>query len=103
MKALRIARTVAVVALAWALSACGGGISGTYEDELGMTRLDFRGGGTVVQSVEMAGVEKEMKYAVDGDRIRIQLADADGATLVLTRLDENTLSGPMGIKYRRKK
>lgn len=42
-----------------------------------------------------------MRYEMDGDRIRMRHPDVEGAALVLTRIDENTLSGPMGVTYRR--
>jgi hypothetical protein len=87
--------------LACALAACGDGMQGRYKDDYGMGALTFDGDGKVVQSSEMAGVEVEMEYEVDGDRIRLSNPQAPGATLVLTRIDSETLSGPMGIKYRR--
>lgn len=84
------------------LSACGGGLSGTFEDEMGMSTYTFHGGGRVVQSSELAGVEVEMNYEMDGDKVRITHPEAQGATLVLTRIDDDTLSGPMGIRFKRK-
>lgn len=102
MKILRSARTLALVVAGAGLVACGGGMSGTYEDQMGMSRLTFESNGTVVQSVEMAGVEKEMRYEVDGEKIRIRSDDGQGATLVLTRVDDQTLSGPMGITFKLK-
>ena len=83
------------------LAACGAGVTGTYEDEMGLTQLRFERGGRVVQSADLAGVERQMQYEVDGDRIRIRHPDVEGATLVLTRVDDQTLSGPMGVTYRR--
>lgn len=89
------------VFLALLLSACGGGMSGTYEDSMGLTRLRFERGDAVVQSSQLGGVERQMRYDLDGDRIRLRHPDVDGATLVLTRVDADTLSGPMGVTYRR--
>lgn len=83
------------------LSACGDGVNGTYEDSMGLTRLRFESGGAVVQSSELGGVERQMRYEVEGDRIRVRHPDVEGAALVLTRMDDNTLSGPMGVTYRR--
>ena len=83
------------------LSACGGGLAGTYEDSMGLTQLRFERGGVVVQSSDLAGVERQMRYEMDGDRIRMRHPDVEGAALVLTRVDKNTLSGPMGVTYRR--
>jgi len=98
MTALRSGLLGCVVLL---VAACGAGMAGTYEDEMGLTQLRFERGGTVVQSSDLAGVERQMQYEVDGDRIRIRHPDVEGATLVLTRVDGETLSGPMGVTYRR--
>ena len=90
-----------LVGLTLLLSACGGGLAGTYEDSMGLTQLRFERGGVVVQSSDLAGVERQMRYEMDGDRIRMRHPDVEGAALVLTRIDENTLSGLMGVTYRR--
>jgi len=95
------ARKATPVFVALLLSACGAGLTGTYEDEMGLTQLRFERGGTVVQSADLAGVERQMRYEVEGDRIRMRHPDVEGATLVLTRVDGDTLSGPMGVTYRR--
>src|SRR3546814_5854756 len=50
----------------------------------------------------LVGVEREMKYELDGDQVRVMLSGDNDATLVLMRVDEDTLSGPLGIRYRRK-
>ena len=57
------------------LSACGGGLAGTYEDSMGLTQLRFERGGVVVQSSDLAGVERQMRYEMDGDRIRMRHPD----------------------------
>src|SRR3546814_8765606 len=86
--------------LALLLAACGGGLSGTFEDEMGMSAYTFHGGGRVVQSSPLVGVEREMKYELDGDQVRVMLSGDNDATLVLMRVDDDTLSGPLGIRYR---
>lgn len=83
------------------LAACSAGITGTYEDEMGMSRLAFQRDGKVVQSSMLAGFEMEMSYEVEGDTIRLRNPDAAGTALLLTRLDQDTLSGPMGLRFRR--
>ncbi|WP_454832387.1 hypothetical protein [Pseudoxanthomonas wuyuanensis] len=83
------------------LSACGDGLSGSYEDEMGLSRLRFDGSGKVVQSSDIGGIELHMRYEMDGDRIRLVNPQAEGAVLILTRVDEDTLSGPMGITFNR--
>lgn len=94
--------TMLVAMLALLLSACSGGLKGTFEDEMGMSTLTFHGGGKVVQSSSLAGIELEMRYELDGDQVRLVNPDVPGATLVFTRIDDDTLSGPMGIRFKRK-
>ena len=101
MSGINFARLCLATALLYALTACSDGMQGRYADDFGMGALTFDGDGKVVQSSELAGVEMEMEYTVDGDKIRLSNPQAPGAALVLTRIDSETLSGPMGIKYRR--
>ncbi|HRP71878.1 MAG TPA: hypothetical protein PK743_04470 [Luteimonas sp.] len=94
----------AVLVLALLLAGCGGGLDGTFEDEMGMSTLTFQGGGKVMQSSPMTSMEVRMAYEVDGDKIRITHPEmGSSAALVLTRIDEDTLAGPMGFRYERKK
>lgn len=98
---MAIARVVLPACLALLLAACGSGMQGTYEDAMGLSQLRFERDGSVVQSAAMGGVEVRLRYEVDDDRVRLSHPDVDGAALVLTRVDENTLSGPMGVTYKR--
>ncbi|KAF1719216.1 hypothetical protein [Pseudoxanthomonas wuyuanensis] len=91
----------ALCLLVMLLSACGNGLRGTYEDEMELTRLRFDGRGKVVQSSDIGGIELQMRYEMDGDRIRLINPQAEGAVLILTRIDDDTLSGPMGITLKR--
>ncbi|TYT25665.1 hypothetical protein FZO89_05005 [Luteimonas viscosa] len=84
------------------LAGCGGGLAGTFEDEMGLSTYTFERGGRVVQSTALAGVELELRYEIEGDRVRIMHPDASDAALVLTRIDADTLSGPMGLRFVRK-
>lgn len=95
--------TIAVGLLVLSLAACGSGLRGTFEDEMGMSAYTFHAGGRVVQSSPLAGVERELTYELDGDRVRVRLSKDNDAALVLTRIDEDTLSGPIGLRYMRKK
>ena len=79
--------------LALLLSACGGGMSGTYEEENGLGTLDFREDGTVYVSV--LGVTVAGEYELDGERVII--AGPNGEQ-VLTR-DGNRLEGGIGMRY----
>lgn len=89
------------VSVALLLCACGSGLTGTYEDAMGLTQLRFERGGVVVQSSGLGGVERQLRYEVEGDRIRMRHPDVEGAALVLTRVDADTLSGPLGVTYTR--
>ena len=98
---MAIVRAVLLACLVLLLGACGSGMQGTYEDAMGLSKLRFDRDGSVVQSAALGGVEVRLRYEVDGDRVRLSHPDVDGAALVLTRVDESTLSGPMGIVYKR--
>lgn len=100
-RTVRRLRLAALAALGLLLGACGTGLEGSFQDQAGMTRLDFHGDGTVVQHVPMVGIEKPMAYTQDGEQVRIVLDDHTGATLVLTRIDADTLAGPMGVRFER--
>src|SRR3546814_10066421 len=82
--------------MALLLVACGGGLSGTFEDEMGMSAYTFHGGGRVVQSSPLVGVEREMKYELDGDQVRVMLSGDNDA-----RSEEHTSELPslMRISY----
>jgi hypothetical protein len=98
---MAIARAVLLSCLVLLLPACGSGMQGTYEDAMGLSQLRFDRDGSVVQSATLGGVEVRLRYEVDDDRVRLSHPEVDGAALVLTRMDDNTLSGPMGVIYRR--
>lgn len=98
---MAIARAALLACLVLLLAACGSGMQGTYEDAMGLSQLRFERDGTVVQSAALGGVEVRLRYQVDDDRVRLSHPDVDGAALVLTRVDENTLSGPLGVTYKR--
>jgi len=92
-----------VVLLSMLLSACGDGMTGTYTGGLAEDQvLTFHGNGKATQ--ETAGMEVQLEYEVDGDRIKLRNPDQPGTTLVLTRKDADTLTGgPMGVlEFKRK-
>lgn len=66
-------------------------LRGTYEDELGMTRYEFRGDGRV--HVSVLGTTVLAEYRLDQDKV---LVSGPQGTLVLSRRN-NELHGPMGL------
>jgi hypothetical protein len=92
----RVLQIAAATALGSLLAACGQGLSGTFEDEMGISRYEFERGGRVYMSV--MGVEAAGEYEIEGERIVLQ---GPNGTMVLHRDGEN-LKGPMGLKLIRK-
>jgi Family of unknown function (DUF5640) len=81
------------------LSACGSKINGTYSDDSGTISYTFKSDGTVLMSTMGTGVE--LKYEVDGNKIKVLVAPQ--AALVLTLLDDGSIEGPMGVKLTKQK
>lgn len=77
------------------LTACGSGISGSYQDEMGVTEYEFRSDGTVLMHV--MGTTVSTNYTVDGDEVFL---GGPQRSLVFKR-DGHTLEGPMGMKLTR--
>lgn len=78
-----------------ALAACGGGLSGTWADDAGVTSYAFTRDGNVTISV--LGTEVDAEYHLDGDKVLVSSAQG---TVVLTRRD-GRLFGPMGLQLLR--
>jgi uncharacterized lipoprotein YehR (DUF1307 family) len=80
------------------LLGCGSKLNGTYSwgnvgDPI-RSSYTFESGGKVIQ--ETMGMKIEMKYELNGKDIKIITPQA---TMILTLVDENTITGPMGIKF----
>jgi len=103
LKSLKSLGRVFALSLVALLSACGDGMKGTYEGGvMGEQHLTFHGNGKATQ--EVAGMEVQLEYEVDGDKVKLRNPDQPSATLVLTRTDADTLTGgPMGLlEFKRK-
>jgi len=88
--------TTMMVAVGLLIAACGGPkLDGTYTDQMGMTSYRFTSGGNVYMSV--MGIETELNYKVDGDKVKI--GAPQGGNLIFTLLPDGALSGPMGIRF----
>lgn len=70
------------------LSACGGGISGTYEG--GMGTIKFESGKAYATLMQ---VTREMDYRTEGDKVVLRSPEGD---LVLTRHADGSLDTPWG-------
>lgn len=92
---MKAVKQAALMALLFTMSACGSGISGSYQDEMGVTEYEFRSNGTVLMHV--MGTTVSANYTVDGDEIF--LGGPQGG-LVFKR-NGDTLEGPMGMKLTR--
>lgn len=79
-----------------ALAGCGGGFSGTYEDDAGVTRYSFDADGSV--RIAVLGTEVDAEYRLDGNKVLVSSAQG---TVVLTRR-EDRLYGPMGLELNRR-
>jgi len=80
------------------LSSCGSGLDGTYSDQAEMTKYKFESGGNVYVSSVM-GVEVELKYKLDGNKIKIGGPEGN---LILTLLEDGSIEGPMGVVLTKK-
>jgi hypothetical protein len=87
-----VRRLALFLAVLW-LIACGPGLEGTYRDAMGVTQYRFKKNGKVYFSV--MGVETELDYSVDGDRVKIGKPEGN---LVLTLEEDGSLRGPMGFR-----
>lgn len=79
------------------LVGCGSKLDGTYTDKNGMFELTFNSNGTVIHNT--MGVQVELKYDVDGKKIKIGTPQG---SVIYTMLDNGSISGPMGIVLAKK-
>lgn len=72
-------------------------MSSTYIDSLGVATFKFKSDGTVIH--EALGVTSELLYEFDEKIIKII---SGKGCLTLSRLDDGTLEGPVGILLKQK-
>lgn len=94
MKPLRL-RFAGSLVLALMLAACDGGMDGTFQDELGVSRYEFKPDGKVYMST--MGMTFAGTYEIDQDRITVE--GPNGA--IVLRRDGDSLNGPMGLVLHR--
>ncbi len=80
------------------LLGCGSKLSGTYtlgDASSGIkSSLTFESGGKVIE--ETMGMKIEMKYELDGKDVKFI---SPRGNAIYTLIDENTIAGPMGMKF----
>lgn len=88
-----------VLAAACLLVACGKSLDGTYSGTMGS--FEFERDGKV--TVEILGMERQLAYRIDGNKVLIGGAEGgDGGDMVLRIQDDGSLSG-MGQTLIKKK
>ena len=100
---LDLPRRFALLLLPLLLAACGDGMKGRFEGgPMGEQTLIFHGNGEATQ--QAGGMEVELEYEVEGNKIKLRNPDQPGTTFVLTRTDADTLTGgPMDLlEFKRK-
>jgi hypothetical protein len=80
------------------LSACAESLVGTYVDAMGLSSYTFANDNKAY--VAVLGIETEVTYEVDGDRVKLMMPEGN---MVLHKMDDGTLQGPVGIVYSKKK
>lgn len=67
-------------------------LDGKYSDEAALANYTFSPDGKVIMSA--MGLQGEMNYAVDGDKVKITTPQG---TLVMAILNDGSIRGPMGM------
>ncbi len=96
MQDMSITSQIVAFGLVLVLAACGGGgVEGTYRDELGVSEYRFDGGGTV--EIAAMGIIVDGEYEEKKDQV---IVHGPHGTLVF-RKEGARLVGPMGLALRR--
>lgn len=90
-------KKIIAVAIAVLLSACGAGVDGTYQDQMGVTSYTFKSGKVILSTM---GVETEMDYKVEDGKVKIV---SPQGTMVMNLLEDGSIEGPMGMKLTKQK
>ena len=85
-----------IVALATLLAACSQGLSGTWDDGMGMVRYTFESDGKV--TVEMLGKAQQTRYSRDGSTLKVAVPGSQAESVDFTIKEDGSLQGPMGVR-----
>ncbi|WBS02496.1 hypothetical protein OU994_30360 [Pseudoduganella sp. SL102] len=86
------------------VAGCGSGLEGTYASDqngFAVASYTFKSNGKVIS--KLLSMEQELDYERDGKEIKLSSPAAPGVSMVMTIIDENTISGPMGIRLNKVK
>jgi hypothetical protein len=89
----------AVIAASIAITGCGNNLSGKYEAEGGMMSVEFKGSKAYLTAL---GTTTESEYEVNGDKVTFKNGGEKGGNLVMTIEKDGSLSGPLGMKLKKK-
>lgn len=89
---MNIRQTCIVIGLAGLLAACGQNLEGSYKDDLGLQKYEFRGNGTVY--VSTMGITREAAYKVEDKKVKIT---DEGETTIYDLNEDGTINGPLGM------
>ena len=90
-----------IVALATLLAACSQGLSGTWDDGMGMVRYTFESDGKV--TVEMLGKAQQTRYTRDGNMLKVAVPGTEAESVDFTINEDGSLQGPMGVRLHKQK
>jgi hypothetical protein len=93
-------KPLAVIAVAFMLSACGEGLDEAYTGVGGTQEFRFSSDGTLVQSV-LGNKVQELKYEKDGNEIKVYLNEK--TTQIWTLQENGDISVPPGLTLTVKK
>ena len=94
-------RKLLIVALATLLAACSQGLSGTWNDGVGMVSYTFDSDGKV--TVEMLGKTQQTRYTIDGNTLKVAVPGTEAESVDFTINEDGSLQGPMGVRLHKQK
>ena len=90
-----------VCALAMLLAACSQGLSGTWNDGVGMVSYTFDSDGKV--TVEMLGKTQQTRYTIDGNTLKVAVSGTEAESVSFSINEDGSLQGPMGVRLHKQK
>lgn len=85
-----------IVALVTLLTACSQGLSGTWNDGVGMVSYTFDSDGNV--TVEVLGKTQQTRYTLDGNTLKVAVPGNEAESVDFSINEDGSLQGPMGVR-----